>query len=62
MLESSMDHWWANCIRDTEEREWIHNLIDKVREDEGFMFTRQMYEEALERRKQTGSIVEPESE
>ncbi|KIP09647.1 hypothetical protein PHLGIDRAFT_86230 [Phlebiopsis gigantea 11061_1 CR5-6] len=60
MLESSMDNWWANCNRNTEEREWIGALIDRVREDADFVFTRQMYEDALERRRQTGRLVEQE--
>lgn len=52
-LESSMDRWWANCLRNSEERSWVGNAIRKVR-DNGFVFTREMYEKALENRKQTG--------
>jgi hypothetical protein len=55
-IEESMDNWWANCIRNDKEREWVGNIIRKVREDEYFVFTREMYEKALERRKETGSF------
>lgn len=53
-LTDSMDRWWANCIRNDEERQWVGDLINRVR-DGDLVFTRQMYEDALERRKQTGS-------
>lgn len=56
-LRNSMDGWWANCIRDDTEREWVWTMINKVREGE-LVFTRQMYESALERRKETGSLAE----
>jgi len=55
-IRSSMDRWWANCIRNEEERRWIGGLIHKVRTDEGFHFTREMYEQALRRRKETGKL------
>ncbi|KAF7314349.1 OGFr-N domain-containing protein [Mycena kentingensis (nom. inval.)] len=55
-LCSSMDRWWANCIRNDEEREWIGGIIKEVRKDGEFMFTREMYLDALERRKATGSF------
>ena len=58
-LTGSMDRWWANCIRNDEERQWIGALIDRVR-DGDLVFTRKMYEDALERRKQTGSLDESE--
>ena len=54
-IRSSMDRWWANCIRDENEREWIGNLIKRVRGGE-LKFTREMYEKALERRQRTGSF------
>ncbi|KAJ3539036.1 hypothetical protein NM688_g6426 [Phlebia brevispora] len=59
-LADSMDRWWANCIRNEEERVWIASTIRKVRQ--GASFTRAMYEQALERRKATGSIVEKEDD
>ena len=72
MLQSSMDRWWANCIRcvvmirpavlqpnphssNSAERQWITEHIRKVRSGKG-SFTRDMYKEALERRKATGSF------
>jgi len=55
-LRGSMDRWWANCLRNEREREWIRGMIVRVREEEGFVFTRQMYEQALERRKSTGKL------
>lgn len=55
-LTNSMDRWWANCVRNEEEREWIGGLIQKVRSENDFVFTREMYEKALERRKETGSL------
>ncbi|KAI0087914.1 opioid growth factor receptor conserved region-domain-containing protein [Irpex rosettiformis] len=55
-LTRSMDQWWANCIRNDEERRWIRELINRVRTDEDFVFTRQLYERALERRKETGKL------
>ena len=72
MLQSSMDRWWANCIRcvvmigpaglqpnprssNSAERQWITEQIRKVRSGKG-SFTRDMYKEALERRKETGSF------
>jgi hypothetical protein len=54
-LQNSMDKWWANCLRNSEERRWIAETIRKVR-TEGFVFTREMYEQALQNRKRTGSL------
>lgn len=52
-----MDQWWANCIRNEEEREWIAGMIKKVRTArDGYVFTREMYLGALERRSRTGSF------
>lgn len=56
MIRSSMDKWWANCIRNEEEREWIGGVMQKARRDSEFVFTREMYERALQRRKETGSL------
>ena len=55
-LIGSMDDFWANCIRNEEEREWVGNLIYKERTDEEFNFTREMYKDAMKRRKETGSF------
>lgn len=54
-IRSSMDRWWANCLRNEEERSWIGDLIRRVREED-FLFTREDYEQALERRAQTGQL------
>ncbi|PPQ63617.1 hypothetical protein CVT24_004370 [Panaeolus cyanescens] len=60
-LVSSMERWWANCIRNDQEREWIRNIIDRVRHSEGdYVFTRQQYETALESRANTGELGLPE--
>ena len=59
-LRRSMDTWWANCIRNEEERTWIGGLIEKVRVGD-LVYTREMYEKALQRRKDTGSFVEIEN-
>ncbi|KII90568.1 hypothetical protein PLICRDRAFT_39145 [Plicaturopsis crispa FD-325 SS-3] len=57
-IRSSMDTWWANCLRNAEERAWIAGVIGKVRTGGGYVFTREMYEGALERRRQSGSFQE----
>ena len=54
-IRGSMDRWWANCLRNEEERLWIGDLIHLVRE-EYFVFTREDYEQALDRRAQTGQL------
>ena len=54
-IERSMDTWWANCIRNDEERAWVGETIRKVRNGD-LVFTRQMYEAALEQRKETGKF------
>ncbi len=57
-LCSSMDRWWANCIRNEEERLWIRRLIQKVRSaEDGYVFTRQDYEKALQSRIETGRLA-----
>jgi hypothetical protein len=56
-IRSSMDRWWANCIRNEQERLWIRDAIRKVRAgEEGFIFTREIYEKALKTRDRTGSL------
>ncbi|EPQ54589.1 opioid growth factor receptor [Gloeophyllum trabeum ATCC 11539] len=56
MLLSSMDRWWTNCLRNEEERLYIASLIQKARGDPDFVFSRGMYEEALERRRSAGRL------
>jgi hypothetical protein len=55
-LRSSMDRWWANCIRDEPERLFIGQLISQVRSNT-IQFTRNMYEDILERRRRTGRLA-----
>ncbi|PPQ67715.1 hypothetical protein CVT25_009321 [Psilocybe cyanescens] len=57
-IRSSMDRWWANCIRNEEERTWIMNLIKRVRSSEegDYVFTRQEYEKAIQNRSATGRL------
>jgi len=54
-IRDSMDRWWANCIRDDYEREWIGRTISNVRIGQ-LGFTRQMYEKALEGRRLAGKF------
>jgi len=57
-LCNSMDRWWANCIRNEEERLWIRDLIQKVRfAEDGYVFTRQDYEKALQNRTKTERLA-----
>ena len=57
-LCNSMDRWWANCIRNEEERLWIRDLIKNVRSaEDNYVFTRQDYEDALQNRVKTGRLV-----
>lgn len=51
-LQLSMDRWWAGCIRDAYERDWVGRAITKVRS--GGPFTREMYETAMGIRQSTG--------
>ncbi|KAH9841805.1 opioid growth factor receptor conserved region-domain-containing protein [Rhodofomes roseus] len=60
-IRSSMDRWWANCVRNEEERKWIGEMIRNVRERERGEFTRELYTEALRRRKETGKLAEEAS-
>ena len=55
-LLDSMDRWWANCLRNQEERQVIREAIIKVRSGQ-MVFTRDMYEAALKRRKETGTLT-----
>jgi hypothetical protein len=54
-LKDSMDRWWANCLRNSDERSWIGKIIRKVREGD-IVFTRADYEKALLNRKQNGKF------
>lgn len=54
-LIGSMDRWWANCLRHQEERQVIREAITKVRSGQ-VTFTRDNYEDALKRRKETGIL------
>lgn len=51
----SMDRWWANCLRNQQERQVIREAITEVRSGQ-ITFTREMYEAALQRRKETGTL------
>jgi hypothetical protein len=53
-IVGSMDSYWANCIRNEDERQWIASLIEKVREGDGYIFTRADYEAASQRQHTTG--------
>jgi len=61
-IRSSMDRWWANCLRNEEERAWIRATIAKVRAGDGFIFTRELYQQALKRRNDSGKLGEGESD
>ncbi len=61
-ISSSMDSWWANCIRNEDERNWISQTIREARSDVNpLVFTRDMYESALRRREIKGSLKEETS-
>lgn len=58
-IRSSMDRWWANCIRNEEERAWVVSTIRRIRASNGKeVFTRKLYGEALQRRIDTGHLKE----
>ncbi len=60
-LENSMDRWWANCLRNSEERSWIRDVIEKTRAG-NFVFTREKYEKAMQNRRDKGSFGVAEEE
>ncbi|KAG2364441.1 opioid growth factor receptor conserved region-domain-containing protein [Suillus spraguei] len=60
LLRDSMDRWWANCLRNGSDREWIGLTIKKVRNEE--IFSREKYEASLQRRKESGSMAETQLE
>lgn len=51
LIKRSMDGFWAHCIRGDAERARVADLITKVRtsNENGFKFTRNLYEEVLSR-------------
>ncbi|KAF9568797.1 hypothetical protein CPC08DRAFT_355306 [Agrocybe pediades] len=61
-IQGSMDRWWANCVRNEEERNWIGTHIRRVRqsssmsEERGYVFTREEYEKALQNRAETDKL------
>ena len=51
LIRSSMDRWWANCLRRDQERDWVNQQIASARRKdvhEPFIFTREMYKEAID--------------
>ncbi|KAG8990443.1 hypothetical protein FRB94_000306 [Tulasnella sp. JGI-2019a] len=54
-ITSSMDNFWAGCIRDDQEREVIETLIEGVRYD-ALSFTTENYHAVLEARAKTGRL------
>ncbi|KAH9851508.1 opioid growth factor receptor conserved domain-containing protein [Lenzites betulinus] len=62
MIRSSMDRWWANCLRNEEERAWVNRVIRKARSQEDFVFTEEVYREAIRRRQETGSLRDAHEE
>ncbi|KAH7101846.1 opioid growth factor receptor conserved region-domain-containing protein [Auriculariales sp. MPI-PUGE-AT-0066] len=55
-LCSSMDHWWANCVRNAADRAWIAARVSGVRSGSE-RFSRAEYAAAVRRRKDTGSFA-----
>ncbi|KAI0647788.1 opioid growth factor receptor conserved region-domain-containing protein [Trametes meyenii] len=55
-IQSSMDRWWVNCLRNEEERTWVNETVGKARSDSKWVFTAEAYREALQRRKETNSF------
>jgi len=58
-IHGSMDRWWANCMRNEEERKWVGNLVQKVRNTSGYVFSRQDYEKVILHRDETGKLEFP---
>ncbi|KAF9533237.1 opioid growth factor receptor conserved region-domain-containing protein [Crepidotus variabilis] len=59
-IKSSMDRWWANCLRNEHERSFIGQLIRKVRSSgDEYVLTRREYEAILEHRAKTGKLEIP---
>lgn len=56
-LRDSMDSYWANCIRNDQDRRWIRSMIEKVRlGSDRYVFTRAMYKDAVEKRFKTNTL------
>ena len=58
MIQSSMDKWWINCVRNAQERKWLNEAARRVRENPGSVFSEEVYKAILQRRKETGSLQE----
>jgi len=54
-LCSSMDRWWACCVRNEADRAWIAQRIQGVRSGQ-HSFSRADYVAAVQRKKETGSF------
>lgn len=47
-IRSSMDRWWANCIRNEDERQRIRSLVHRVRgREDDYVFSRSEYEQYM---------------
>ncbi|KAF9067142.1 opioid growth factor receptor conserved region-domain-containing protein [Rhodocollybia butyracea] len=57
-IRGSMDRWWANCLRNEQERLWVQDTITNVRAGKEFVFTRELYRQALNRRLESGRLGE----
>jgi hypothetical protein len=56
-LRDSMDDYWANCIRNEQDRQWIGSMIEKVRlGSDRYVFTRVMYKDVVEKRFKTNTL------
>ncbi|KAL0069859.1 hypothetical protein AAF712_003129 [Marasmius tenuissimus] len=60
-IRTSMDRWWANCIRNDAERRWIGEEIEQVRSGDEYVFTTDMYKHVLKSRRKEGVFPEPDS-
>ncbi|KZV82902.1 hypothetical protein EXIGLDRAFT_684399 [Exidia glandulosa HHB12029] len=54
-IHSSMDRWWANCVRNDADRAWVGAIIKQVRAGRK-SFSRADYTSALQRHVDTGSF------
>lgn len=60
-LVNSMDHYWKYCIRNDEERDYVSEMIDGVRDGKR-SWTEEDYVKAIKRRSEIGSFCEEEKE
>ncbi|KAG8781682.1 hypothetical protein FRC12_021623 [Ceratobasidium sp. 428] len=65
-LQNSLDKWWANCNRDTAEREAVQDIVRRVRAanrmpngEDKWTFRRDMYEAAVAARAEGKGLVLP---